>query len=68
MDVVQVKRFLVHYHVLNSYLFRLQIKHTLEHCRMADADEANFDEFEHYNFDQEKAMNSGHSGKFRPET
>merc|ERR1712115_489378 len=27
--------------------------------------EAHFDEFEHYNFDQEKAMNSGHSGKQR---
>merc|ERR1712059_35107 len=27
--------------------------------------EAHFDEFEHYNFDQDKAMNSGHSGKQR---
>jgi nuclear protein 1 len=27
--------------------------------------EAHFDEFEHYNYDQEKAMNSGHSGKQR---
>ena len=25
--------------------------------------EAHFDEFEHYNFDQDKAMRSGHSGK-----
>ena len=25
--------------------------------------EEHFDEFEHYNFDQEKAMNSGHSGE-----
>ena len=27
--------------------------------------EAHFDEFEHYNFDQDKAMNSGKSGKQR---
>merc|ERR1712130_704546 len=27
--------------------------------------EAHFDEFEHYNFDQDKAMRSGHSGKQR---
>merc|ERR1712050_751991 len=27
--------------------------------------EAHFDEFEHYNFDQEKNMKSGHSGKQR---
>ena len=26
--------------------------------------EAHFDEFEHYNFDQDKAMRSGHSGKW----
>ena len=25
--------------------------------------EAHFDEFEHYNFDQEKNMKSGHSGE-----
>ena len=27
--------------------------------------EAHFDEFEHYNFDQDKAMRSGHSGKWK---
>merc|ERR1711953_641864 len=27
--------------------------------------EEHFDEFEHYNFDQDKAMRSGHSGKQR---
>ena len=27
--------------------------------------EAHFDEYEHYNFDQEKNMRSGHSGKQR---
>merc|ERR1712060_64628 len=27
--------------------------------------EAHFDAFEHYNFDQDKAMRSGHSGKQR---
>jgi len=27
--------------------------------------EAHFDEFEHYNFDQDKNMSSGHSGKQR---
>ncbi len=27
--------------------------------------EAHFDEFEHYNFDQEKNMLSGHSGMYR---
>jgi len=31
----------------------------------ASESEEHFDEFEHYNFDQEKAMNSGHSGKQR---
>ena len=29
----------------------------------ADATEECFDEFEHYNYDQDKAMMSGHSGK-----
>ena len=27
--------------------------------------EAHFDEYEHYNYDQEKEMKSGHSGKQR---
>jgi hypothetical protein len=27
--------------------------------------ESHFDEFEHYNYDQEKGMKSGHSGKQR---
>merc|ERR1711862_725270 len=31
----------------------------------ASMSEAHFDEFEHYNFDQDKAMRSGHSGKQR---
>merc|ERR1711872_1053914 len=31
----------------------------------ATMSEEHFDEFEHYNFDQDKAMRSGHSGKQR---
>jgi len=31
----------------------------------ADTTEECFDEFEHYNYDQDKAMMSGHSGKQR---
>merc|ERR1712179_254784 len=31
----------------------------------ANMSEAHFDEFEHYNYDQEKGMKSGHSGKQR---
>merc|ERR1712055_913786 len=33
--------------------------------RATSMSEAHFDEFEHYNFDQDKAMRSGHSGKQR---
>jgi len=31
----------------------------------ANMSEAHFDEYEHYNFDQDKLVNSGHSGKGR---
>merc|ERR1712228_733681 len=31
----------------------------------AEMSEAHFDEYEHYNYDQEKVMNSGHGGKQR---
>jgi len=31
----------------------------------SESSEEHFDEYEHYNYDQEKAMNSGHSGKQR---
>ena len=30
----------------------------------SESSEEHFDEYEHYNYDQEKAMNSGHSGEF----
>ena len=36
--------------------------HLIEMSTTSESEE-HFDEFEHYNFDQEKAMNSGHSGE-----
>merc|ERR1711963_1376125 len=33
--------------------------------RQATMSEEHFDEFEHYNFDQDKTMRTGHSGKLR---
>jgi len=32
---------------------------------MSNTSEKHFDEYEHYNYDQEKYMNAGHSGKQR---
>ena len=32
---------------------------------MSNVSEENFDEYEHYNYDHEKEMKSGHSGKQR---
>merc|ERR1712243_358944 len=49
-----------HTHYSESPAFHISSLHTT-------MSEAHFDEFEHYNFDQEKAMNSGHSGKQRTE-
>merc|ERR1712018_1060606 len=44
-------------HNFGNLLFRSE--------RQATMSEEHFDEFEHYNFDQDKAMRSGHSGKQR---
>merc|ERR1712054_184736 len=44
-------------HNFGNLPFRLETQTTMS--------EEHFDEFEHYNFDQDKAMRSGHSGKQR---
>merc|ERR1711955_112413 len=44
-------------HNFGNLLFRSETQSTMS--------EEHFDEFEHYNFDQDKAMRSGHSGKQR---
>ena len=43
----------------NPKVIKLQSKM----ANTVDATEECFDEFEHYNYDQDKAMMSGHSGK-----
>jgi len=59
------------YTILDSQLSKLNNKQIL-YCatlpqltQVVTMSEEHFDEFEHYNYDQDKAMHSGHSGKQR---
>merc|ERR1711955_149032 len=54
-----------HTHTTYTYTLLRQLQSPIYHHYIITMSEAHFDEFEHYNFDQEKAMNSGHSGKQR---
>merc|ERR1712107_290496 len=57
---VQIKfptHFLQNYCAVNPYL--------LKKSREIKMSESHFDKYEHYNYDQDKAMFSGHSGKQR---
>merc|ERR1712243_525147 len=55
----------IHTHTTYTFTLLRKFPPRIYHHYIITMSEAHFDEFEHYNFDQEKAMNSGHSGKQR---